>query len=415
MMELVKLRVPRRADEGQAPHPRYVVWELTLACDQRCTHCGSRAAEARADELTTHEALDVVGQLAAMGTQELALIGGEAYLHPGFLDVVAAARAAKIRPTMTTGGRGLTAELARQLATAGLYSVSVSIDGVGPTHDLIRATRGSFDSALAALAHVRDAGLRVGCNTVVNQLNAGELEALYEMIKAAGVAGWQVQLLAALGRAADRPDLLLQPWQLLDLVPRIARLKARAFADGVLLSPGNNVGYFSPDEKLLRSLRPGGNEHWSGCQAGRYVMGIESNGAIKGCPSLPTRHYVGGHVRARSIRQIWDDAPELAFTRRRTVEDLWGFCRTCPFADVCLGGCNFTTHALFGRPGNNPYCHYRVKTLGDQGLRERLVPRERAPGEPFDHGRFAIVTEAFDAPVPQFPRREARLRVWTGP
>src|SRR4051812_7068489 len=31
-------------------HPAYVVWELTLACDQPCTHCGSRAGDARANE-----------------------------------------------------------------------------------------------------------------------------------------------------------------------------------------------------------------------------------------------------------------------------------------------------------------------------------------------------------------------------
>jgi len=197
-------------------------------------------------------------------------------------------------------------------------------------------------------------------------------------------------------------------------VPRIARLKERAFAAGILLSPGNNVGYFSRDEKVLRSIHPEGDDHWAGCNAGRYVMGLESDGAVKGCPSLPTRHYVGGNVRARTLRQIWDEAPELAFTRRRTVADLWGFCRTCPFAAVCLGGCNFTAHALFGRAGNNPYCHYRVKTLAAAGVRERLAPREPAPGEPFDHGRFAIVQEPFDAPDPSPARRHELLRVWRG-
>ena len=390
------------------------MWELTLACDQRCAHCGSRAADARENELTTAEALDVVRQLAALGTRELALIGGEAYLHPGFLDIVAAARAAGMTPTMTTGGRGITADLARSLAAAGLGHVSVSIDGLAATHDLIRATRGSFDSALAALGHLGAAGLGTASNTVVNRLNLDELEPLYDVLRAAGIRGWQVQLMAALGRAADRPELLLQPWQLLDLVPRIARLKSRAFTDGILLSPGNNVGYFSHDEKLLRSLRPDGDAHWSGCQAGRYTMGIESDGAVKGCPSLPTRGYVGGHVRAASLQKIWDHAPELAFTRHRTVDDLWGFCRSCPFAAVCLGGCNFTAHSLLGRPGNNPYCHYRVKTLAADGVRERLVPRERAPGEPFDHGRYELVREAFDAPDPAPARREDRLRVWRG-
>ena len=407
------IEVPRRPAAGQRPHPRYVVWELTLACDQRCTHCGSRAAEARPDELTTAEALDVVDQLAALGTRELALIGGEAYLHPGLLDVVAAASARGLRVTMTTGGRGLTAELARRLAAAGMYSVSVSVDGLRDTHDLVRATRGSFDSAMQAIAAARRAGMRIGCNTVIHQLNLPELEALYDTLRIAGLQGWQVQLMAALGRAADRPDLLLQPWQLLDLLPRLVTLKSRAFSDGILLAPGNNVGYFSRDEKQLRSLAPDGNEHWNGCQAGRYVMGIESNGAIKGCPSLPTRAYAGGNVRTRSIARIWSDAPELAFTRTRTVRELWGFCRTCPFAETCMAGCNFTTHALFGRPGNNPYCHYRANALRERGLRERLVPREAAPGEPFDHGRFEIVTESFDTVEPSpAPQRSARLKVW---
>ena len=50
------------------------------------------------------------------------------------------------------------------------------------------------------------------------------------------------------------------------------------------------------------------------------------------------------------------------------MEDLWGFCRTCPFAEVCLGGCSFTAHALFGRPGNNPYCSFRARTLAAVGV-----------------------------------------------
>ena len=97
-------------------HPAYVVWELTLACDQPCTHCGSRAGEARQTELSTEAALKVIGELAAAGAREVVLIGGEAYLHPGFLDIVAALARAGIRPTLTTGGRGITPPLAASMA-----------------------------------------------------------------------------------------------------------------------------------------------------------------------------------------------------------------------------------------------------------------------------------------------------------
>ena len=78
-----------------------------------------------------------------------------------------------------------------------------------------------------------------------------------------------------------------------------------------------------------------------------------------------------------------------------------------------MGGCTFTAHGLFGKPGNNPYCHYRVKTLAADGLRERLVPRVRAPGEPFDGALFDLVVEPIDETRTKQPRRRAQaLKVW---
>ncbi len=407
--------VERRIDVGTPKlRPAYVVWELTLRCDQPCTHCGSRAGDARDSELTTEQAIGVVEQLREMGTQEIAVIGGEAYLHPGFLEIIRAIRAARIRPTMTTGGRGITAELAKQMAEAGLFSVSVSIDGLQSTHDLMRAAKGSFQSATAAMRHLKAAGLHITANTNLNRLNAPDLEALYEHLKAQGIEGWQVQLTAPLGRAADRPEMLLQPWDLLDVVPRVAAIKKRALVDGILMIPGNNLGYFGPEEALLRSPSPEMRDHWQGCQAGKFLMGIESNGAVKGCPSLQTSHYVGGNVRQQPLQQIWRDTPELNFNRKRTVDDLWGYCRTCDFAEVCKGGCSFTAHSFFGRPGNNPYCHFRARQMAKQGKRERLVPVAPPPGSSFDCGRFEIVEEPFDSPdlKPTSPIQLVKKKRW---
>ncbi len=390
-------------------HPRYVVWELTLRCDHACTHCGSRAGVARETELTTEKALSVVDELAAMGTREVVLIGGEAYLHEGFLEVIAALAAKDISPVMTTGGRAIDLPLATRMREAGLLRCSVSIDGLEPTHDAMRARKGSFRDGLRAMRAIRDAGMVVQANTNFNRLNERDLEALYETFLAEGVKAWQVQLTSPLGRAADRPDMLLQPWELLELLPRIAKVKERGLREGLLLMPGNNLGFFGPEEALLRSPFEGGADHFRGCMAGRYVMGIESDGAVKGCPSLQTSHYVGGTLRERPLASIWSDTKELAFTRARTVEDLWGFCRSCPYAEVCMGGCSFTAHGFFGRTGNNPYCHFRAMEHQRRGLRERLVATDAASGLPFDNGLFELVVEPFEAPLPEVDRRPETL------
>ncbi len=112
--------------------------------------------------------------------------------------------------------------------------------------------------------------------------------------------------------------------------------------------------------------------HFHGCNAGDTVMGIEADGTIKSCPGLPSP-YAGGNIRERRLRDIWENAEPMAFNRRRTVEDLWGYCRSCYYAETCLAGCTWTAHALMGRAGNNPMCHHRALDFEARGCRERLV------------------------------------------
>ena len=109
---------PRVVTSEDQDRPAYVVWELTLKCDLACRHCGSRAGTKRPQELSLDQALAIVSQLAEMDTEEITFIGGEAYLYPDWLKIVEAAHAAGIRCTMTTGGRAVTAELARSAAAA---------------------------------------------------------------------------------------------------------------------------------------------------------------------------------------------------------------------------------------------------------------------------------------------------------
>jgi radical SAM protein with 4Fe4S-binding SPASM domain len=375
----------------------YAVWEITLRCNLACRHCGSRAGRAREGELTTGEALDLVQQLAQVGVDEVTLIGGEAFLRPDWLAIAAAVREAGMICTMTTGGYGITSTKASQMKRAGISHVSVSIDGLEETHDALRGRKGSWRHCFAAIKAVREAGIVVSSNTQLNRLSAPQLPILYERLLAAGVRGWQVQLTAPMGNAAENPSILLQPPELLDLFPMLARIARRAWQDGIVFLPGNNVGYYGPYERLLRS-----NGHpwgfWQGPNDGRSIIGIESDGSIKADPTLPSRSYIGGNIRHQRLREIIETAPELNFIPLADspggTDHLWGYCRACEFAPVCRGGSPWTTHVLFGRHGNNPYCHHRALTKHAQGVRERIVQREASVGLPYDHGSFEIVEES---------------------
>jgi len=386
-------------DIDRACRPIYCVWEITLACDLACRHCGSRAGRARSNELTTAECLDLVRQMAELGVKEVTLIGGEAYLRADWVEIVAAIRAHGMWATMTTGGRGLTRERAVAGALAGLKSASVSVDGSEATHDRLRGVEGSYRAAFEALRHLRDAGVRIAVNTQINRLSMPDLPELVETLGRAGIHSWQIQLTVPMGRAADEPEVLLQPFDLLDLYPMLAALKSRCDELGIRLWPGNNVGYFGPYESVFRGGMPRG--HLASCGAGRTTLGIEADGSIKGCPSLPTDAWTGGNIRDSSLEEIWERSAPLRYTRDRTVDDLWGFCRDCYYADECRAGCTWTSFTIFRKPGNNPYCHHRALEMQRLGKRERLVHNREAPGEPFDYGGFDLVVEDVGARGPQ--------------
>ncbi len=375
--------------------PVYCVWEVTLRCDLACRHCGSRAGKTRSDELTTAECLDLIAQMADLGVEEVSLIGGEVYLRDDWTTLARAVRDAGMQCGIVSGGRGVTLERAQMAADAGVEAMSISVDGLRETHDRLRALRGSWDAAMTALSNLEKVGLERSTNTQINAWNIREIPALLELLIPTGIHAWQVQFTVAMGRAADEPDMLLEPFQMLELLPMLARLKKRTNEHDITMWPGNNVGYFGPYEQLLRGdMRCG---HLEPCSAGKYTLGIEADGAIKGCPSLPTEDYTGGNIRDHSLVDIWERAEPLRFTRGRTVDDLWGHCRDCYYAPECLGGCTWTSHVLFQRRGNNPYCHHRALDLLAKGRRERLVLAERAAGKPFDYGRFELIEEDWPA------------------
>jgi radical SAM protein with 4Fe4S-binding SPASM domain len=374
--------------------PVYVVWEITLACNLKCMHCGSRAGHRRARELNTGECIDVVRQLADLGTREITIIGGEAFVRRDWLAIVRAIHDHGIDCTMQTGGYKLSRAMLEAASQAGLVGIGVSIDGLTALHDRVRGVAGSYAEAIRVLNDCRGIGLTTSVNTSITAMVIPQLRELMAVIIEAGAKYWQIQLAVAMGNAADNDEILLQPHELAILMPLLADLHQTGLQRDLVLLPGNNIGYFGPYDALWRGPDRG---HFPGCAAGRNAIGLEADGTLKGCPSLATERYGAGNVRDTPIAELWAEHPALRFNREGGTGDLWGFCRSCYYAEVCRGGCTWTADSLFGRRGNNPYCHYRVLKLAERGLRERVVKAEDAAPLPFATGRYTLVEEPIPA------------------
>jgi radical SAM protein with 4Fe4S-binding SPASM domain len=380
-----------RAKRGEVSTPTYLVWEITLACDLGCKHCGSRAGKARDSELSTEQCLELVRQFAETGIREITLIGGEAYLRDDWHIIAAAISDAGMRCGITTGARNLDQDRVDKAVAAGVHTIGISIDGLQETHDMLRGP-GSYEALLGAAERIAKTPIRLTTNSQINRLSMPELPALADRIVAMGSKAWQIAVTVPLGRAADRPELVLQPYDLLELFPLLVWVKRNHLDPaGVRLFPANNVGYFGPYSAELRS-----GSHFGGCGAGRTTLGVEADGSLKACPSLPSADYTVGNLGASTLESLSGEDSKVKALGKRTVDDLWGFCATCYYAEECLAGCTWTSHAILGRPGNNPYCVHRQLELAKEGIREKIEKVAAAPGKPFDYGRFELVHEPLE-------------------
>ena len=292
--------------------------------------------------------------------------------------------------SIVSGARQMTDARIERAVAAGVGKISLSIDGLERTHDAIRGAKGSWRAATSAARRISDSGIDLSVNTQINRLTMPELPAIADLLVEIDAHSWMVILTAAMGRAADRPMLMLQPYHLLYLFPLLAEIKQeRLDPNGVAFFPANNIGYFGP---LAESLRYGADRghSWGGCGAGLSSLGIEADGSVKGCPSLPSSAYVRGTIRERTLRDIWS---EIAAERSQVPTVLWGRCGTCAYAKSCGAGCTWTSHVLFGRPGNNPFCHWRALTLIEAGRIEQIEKVGVAPGTSFDHGLHRIIED----------------------
>ncbi|MBI5529518.1 MAG: radical SAM protein [Deltaproteobacteria bacterium] len=366
--------------------PVNCVWEFTLACDLRCGHCGSRAGTARPDEMDTAECLGVVGSLARLGGRLITLSGGEPTLRPDWEVVAKAIRDRGMIANIVTNGNSMTAELARRMKDAGLANAAVSIDGPEAVHEKIRG-RGTFAKTVRALSFLADAGVSTAIMTTANKLNLAHLEETCGMAEKLGAASWRVQLGKSMGNLKDRDDWVLEPEDLLDLLPRLYRLESKG---GIRVHIGDSIGFYGPYDSRLRAMSWDGKpQRWGGCQAGLQAIGIESNGNIKGCLSMQAFSdrdrdpFVEGNVRERALSDIWNDPAAFSYNRLFRAADLTGFCKTCRYAKLCRGGAKCVAAAMGPSVFEDPYCYYRVSELVRQRPLRRVARHMAAAASAF--------------------------------
>lgn len=335
--------------------PVNLTWEVTLACNLRCSHCLSSSGVPAEGELSTAEALDLVEQLHEAGVFQVNFGGGEPFLRPDFEEILAACHKKGIMTCISTNGTLLDAARVARLGVNKLVAIQVSLDGAKrETCDAVRGA-GVFDTAIKAIKLLAASSIPTSINTVLTTHNASEIPAMHELAHSLGVS-LRVSRFRPSGRGADN-------WETLRPTPSQLLAFSAWLADSGDVRTGDSFFSLTTQERQGLGLNLCGAAKLTGC--------VGPTGNMYPCAFLQTERFKAGSIRDNTFQEIWDSSEIYESFRSLRIHS----CEECRRFDQCHGGCPAVAwHLKNDINGGDPECLERcVTSIADKAKYKTAV------------------------------------------
>lgn len=327
--------------------PTSVFWEITAACNLRCLHCVVDAGAKLDGELSTERCLELAGELADFGVENVAFSGGEPLLHPDFRLIAQRVRDLGLTVQVSTNGTLVTSEIACWLKEIDA-EVQVSLEGSKPEiHDHMRPGSAGFAKAIKGIRALVAAGHEITIGTVLSTLNLKDIPRILVLAETLGVARFRLIPFVPKGRGESYIDLEVPSSEVKKIVRYLHDLRGKTKVNIVDLEFEEML-----DGKPCRE--PLDLTRGLGCGGAESYATITPTGELLPC------HFFEG-VRADSVAsapfaEVWRRSRFLNYFRNLTVADLHGACRDCSWLPRCGGGCRAVNFAKGDFLGTNLGC-----------------------------------------------------------
>src|SRR4030095_809516 len=217
--------------------PYALLAEITYRCPLHCPYCSNpvtaepaarsgeqagptalRTAHTTANnaELTTQEWKRVIREAAVLGVLQIGFSGGEPLARHDLVELIRAAREAKLYTNLITSGIGLDDDRVRGLRNAGLDSIQLSFQSdESSLADEIAGAR-AHERKVDVAAKIRAAGIPLSLNFVIHRRNIDRLPQMIDLTEALGAErvelanvqfyGWAFRNRAALLPTREQVD-----------------------------------------------------------------------------------------------------------------------------------------------------------------------------------------------------------------
>lgn len=350
------------------PAPFLIVWNFTNLCNLRCKHCYQRAGMLLRNELSLEEKIEVVNDLDEAGVAAVALSGGEPTIHPDFLHIVRELASRGIYVAVASNGwLFANMEYLEKSVKAGLRYVEISVDSANPRkHDEFRGRNGSWARAVKALENAVKLGITHAMAVTLTKYNYDEVDDILDLAESIGVRRVVFFNFIPTGRGKDITEADLDPMErekfmrfiykemkrrgieILSTAPQYGRVALQLSGETEVAPTHFYVG----GDPIVKALA----EFIGGCGAGRIYAALDPDGTVMPCVFMPIKV---GTLRKQKFTNIWSKNPLLNALRNR--DNLKGFCRECPYRNIC-GGCRARAYSYFDDAlAPDPGCIYNIR------------------------------------------------------
>lgn len=308
----------------------FFTWNVTNRCNEDCPMC--EVIRRPAVDLTLDEIAAILPDFRKAGFRSLGITGGEPFLRPDVLEILAIVERTGLVYTIATNGTLLTEEVARRVARLDrLLQIAVSIDSLDPhTFQMLRG-RPLLEEAIRGLDLLLAARPRgtVKVNFVLSRQNMGDLEGMLAFVKKKGVFLTVIPVVHGQGgmiHRRDDPMFEPEPAEREAMASAIERLSAMRREGRVIWDAS---AYHDMAAGLARGRLPGP------CDAGRIMVDLRADGGLAVCPD---------HEPIASLRQV-TLAQALALLPSQ-AESI----RRCHTETPCLYTCTYGITAISRHP-----------------------------------------------------------------
>jgi AdoMet-dependent heme synthase len=351
---------PRHGARDYSRTPLNIYWEMTQACALACRHCRASAVpNPHPMELTFEEGVKFLSQFPDFGEPlpQLILTGGDPLERKDLYPLIDEAHRLGIGVSITPAAtQAFTRDVLVKLQQHSVEGLGLSLDGsTAERHDSIRGVPGTFDLTLQAMRWAQELQMPLQVNTLVSEETAGDIPAVYELLKPFGVARWSLFFLISVGRGKVLQPLSPQEGEKLmgwifetsRAAPFVVATTEAPAYRRVALERMKDEGMTG--EQIKRNPATRG----FGIRDGHGIMFVSSTGDI--CPAgfLPL---VVGNVRKDRVADIYRNAP--VFKSLHDPSQFEGPCGFCEYSALC-GGSRARAFEATGSPlGSDPFCTY---------------------------------------------------------